>query len=161
MGDGSQVGNATISKSSHKNKIRNNQKENKIVKILLSCDSTEYDIALTLQSTFQQQFGYKVFLEVDDWKAQEEQDPMAFEDDFDSKLEGAAVLLVFEFGDSSISAWVMLEDTDKRNLREANPRKSFFPESIDFEKSFSRGIRVFQQILKTDFGLITSQSRNQ
>ena len=130
-----------------------------MVKILLSCDADDFEIALTLQSTFQEKFGYKVFLEVDDWKAQEEHDPLAFEDDFDNKLEGAAVLLVFEFGESSISAWVMLEDNDKRNTRNCNPRKSFFPEIIDFEKSFSYGIRVFEHILKTDFGLINTRSQ--
>ena len=129
-----------------------------MVKILLSCDATDLDIARTLQSTFQEQYGYKVFLEVEDWKNVQEDldDSQNFEDDFDNKLEGAAVLLIFEFGDSSISAWVMLEDTDKRDTRGCNPRKSFFPECIDFERGFSRGIRIFQQILKMDYGLITS-----
>ena len=135
-----------------------------MVKILLSCDADDFDIALTLQSTFQEQFGYKVFLEVDDWKNEQEDmnDSQNFEDDFDNKLEGAAVLLVFEFGESSLSAWVMLENTDKRDTRGCKPRASFFPETINFERGFSRGIRIFQQIMKTDYGLITtSKSYNQ
>lgn len=127
-----------------------------MVKVLLSCDADDIEIAQTLQTVIQGELGYKVMLDVDDWKQREnDNQSLAFADDFDSKLEGAAVLLVFEFGESSVSAWVMLEDTDERNTYNANPRKSWFPECVNFEPSFSRGLRIFQQILKSDFGLIT------
>ncbi|CAJ1949342.1 unnamed protein product [Cylindrotheca closterium] len=127
-----------------------------MVKILLSCDADDFDIALSLQALIQEELGYKVMLDVDDWKYEQENEnqSLAFADDFDNKLEGAAVLLVFEFGESSVSAWVMLEETDERNTRKANPRKSFFPESVNFEPSFTRGLRIFEQILKSDFGLV-------
>mmetsp|Transcript_40656 Transcript_40656/g.98237 ORF Transcript_40656/g.98237 Transcript_40656/m.98237 type:complete len:140 (+) Transcript_40656:27-446(+) len=127
-----------------------------MVKLLLSCDADDFDIALDLQSVIQEELGYKVMLDVDDWKQQEnDNQSLNFADDFDNKLEGAAVLLVFEFGESSVSAWVMLEEADERDTRNANPRKSWFPECINFEPSFSRGLRIFQKILQSDFGLIT------
>mmetsp|Transcript_2904 Transcript_2904/g.6849 ORF Transcript_2904/g.6849 Transcript_2904/m.6849 type:complete len:200 (+) Transcript_2904:129-728(+) len=122
-----------------------------MVKILLSCNVDTYDIATDLKADIQEQLGFKVALDVED----DSTNPEADEDDgFQQELTDAAVLLVFQFGDESISAWIMVEDTDDKSFEECKYEEMSFPEIINFSKSVQRGIRILRTIMVEDFGVI-------
>ncbi|CAJ1949334.1 unnamed protein product [Cylindrotheca closterium] len=116
--------------------------------ILLTCNSEDFDIALGLKSSIQCELGIKVSLHIEDDSDDED-------DHLDAVVELATVLLVFEFGDSNISAWVTINGMD---IAQSNYKESAFPEAIDFSKNFSKGIAVLDDILYTDFGLDTRAS---
>jgi len=120
-----------------------------MTKILLSCNSDTYDIAADLSDNIEKQLGFKVALDV------EHDDPVQSDADEvqEELLTEAAVLLVFQFGDERISAWVMIEDSDKR-CGGITYKESQFPETINFSKSVDRGIRIFRYIMVNEFGLI-------
>ena len=115
-----------------------------MAEILLTCNTEDFDVALCLKTSIQKELGIRVRLHVED----------SVDDDdegFDALIELATVLLVFEFGDSNISAWVTIPDMD---IAHSNYEESPFPEAIDFE-NFSKGIEVLDDILYTDFGFDT------
>ncbi|CAJ1949336.1 unnamed protein product [Cylindrotheca closterium] len=113
--------------------------------ILLTCNSEDFDIALCLKSSIQNELGIKVCLHIEDDSDDEDEG-------LDAMVELATVLLVFEFGDSNISAWVTIDGID---IAQSNYQQSAFPEAIDFSKNFAKGVAVLDDILYTDFGLDT------
>ncbi|KAL3943402.1 MAG: hypothetical protein SGBAC_002527 [Bacillariaceae sp.] len=115
--------------------------------ILLTCNSEDFDIALSLKASIQHELGIHVSLSLEDDSDDEDDD-----DSLSAMVEEATVLLVFEFGDSNISAWVTIDGVD---IAHSNYKESAFPEAIDFSKNFSKGIAVLDEILYEDFGVNT------
>ena len=126
-----------------------------MTKILLSCDADDFDIAVNLKFTIQEKLGFQVMLNVESWKETGDYDDEDY--DLDTQLASAAVLLVFHFGDTNISAWVMIEDSDEIRKHKPIERESFFPECIDFSRSFKRGIKTFASILRSDYGVVAKR----
>jgi hypothetical protein len=124
-----------------------------MTKILLSCDSPSFDDALKVKRGIEKSCGFSVVLDVKD----SEQNKASSEDfDIDHKLDGASLLLVFQFNHSNISAWVIFEEMDKEkrhSVQDVDSPKSYFPECIDFSKSFTEGLEDFMWVLESDFGL--------
>ncbi|CAJ1949346.1 unnamed protein product [Cylindrotheca closterium] len=120
-----------------------------MVKILLSCNTDTYEFASDIREDIQEQLGFKVALDVED---ESQNDPV--DDGFQEELEEAAVVLVFQIGDESISAWIMIEEADDKFSEECKYEETMFPEIIDFSKSFQRGIKILRHILVNDFGLV-------
>ncbi|KAL3943395.1 MAG: hypothetical protein SGBAC_002520 [Bacillariaceae sp.] len=112
--------------------------------ILLTCNSEDFDIAMTLKSSIEDELGIHVIIHIED------DSDYAPEDDLCAMIEHATVLLVFELGDSNISAWVTIDGVD---IAHSNYKESNFPEAIDFSENFAKGIAVLDSILYTDFGL--------
>lgn len=113
--------------------------------ILLTCNADEFDTALNLVENIQDQLGiYDVTLYVED---------DGYDEKFDAQIEESTVLLVFKFGESSISAWVTIKGI---NMEDSNYEQSPFPESIDFS-CVDKGIGIFENILYEDFGLNLAQ----
>eukprot|EP00526_Cylindrotheca_closterium_P020149 CAMPEP_0113658198 /NCGR_PEP_ID=MMETSP0017_2-20120614/31553_1 /TAXON_ID=2856 /ORGANISM="Cylindrotheca closterium" /LENGTH=129 /DNA_ID=CAMNT_0000572379 /DNA_START=76 /DNA_END=465 /DNA_ORIENTATION=- /assembly_acc=CAM_ASM_000147 len=129
-----------------------------MTKILLTCDSDDFDIALDLKFTIQEELGFKVILDVENWK-EVENNTHKNNDGLrvSQQLKSADHLLVFEFDESNISAWVMIEDTDEIHQHDKYEPEDYFPECIDFSDSFTKGMRVFKSILRSDFGLVATQ----
>ncbi|KAL3939635.1 MAG: hypothetical protein SGBAC_005682 [Bacillariaceae sp.] len=121
-----------------------------MVKILLSCNTETYDIASDLGAEIQQQLGFKVALDMEDESSHHDDDDSFHEEE----LSDASALLVFQFGDENISAWVTIEDTDEKSTAKSKHEESLFPEIINFSKSVERGIRILKIVLVQDFGLI-------
>ncbi|KAL3943396.1 MAG: hypothetical protein SGBAC_002521 [Bacillariaceae sp.] len=114
-----------------------------MISILLSCNSEDLDIALSLQSSIEDELGIDIFLQVEDDSDDED-------DGLDAMVELATVLLIFELGDSHISAWVTIDGVD---IAHSDYKESSFPEAIDFSKNFAKGIAVLEHILTEDFGI--------
>jgi len=114
-----------------------------MAEILLTCHSDDINNALRLKSSIQRKLVINVCLQVED-------DCEIEDEDFDAMIEQTTVLLVFELGDSNISAWVTIDGVD---IAHSNYEESAFPEAIDFTKNVSKGIAILDDILYTDFGL--------
>ncbi|KAL3936115.1 MAG: hypothetical protein SGBAC_008497 [Bacillariaceae sp.] len=133
-----------------------------MVKILLSCNSETYHIANDLRADIQQQLGFKVTLDVEDGSSSSHSDEDGDHESYfqEEEVTAATVLLIFDFGEESISAWVTIEDTDKISRTR---RVSFQEESeikiINFSSSFEKGIRMLRSILAQDFDLMERLSR--
>merc|ERR1719503_135003 len=106
----------TIQKGENKTQNAN------MVEILLTCNPQDLDNALVLKSSIQRKLEINVFLQVGD------------DEDLDDMVDQATVLLVFEFGDASISAWVTIDDVD---VADSNYEETSFPETIDCSKDVS------------------------
>mmetsp|Transcript_40652 Transcript_40652/g.98228 ORF Transcript_40652/g.98228 Transcript_40652/m.98228 type:complete len:138 (+) Transcript_40652:102-515(+) len=111
--------------------------------ILLTCSSEDFDVALCLKSSIKRELGIHVSLHVEDDSDDED-------GDLDELVELATVLLVFEFGDSNISAWVTIDGMD---IAHSNYEETPFPEAIDFSENLGKGIAILDNILYEDFGL--------
>lgn len=126
-----------------------------MTKILLSCDSGLFDIALDLKFIIQDTMGFKVVLNLDDWKKDipEYEKPIA--KDLETQLDGAAALVVFKLDESKISAWVIMEETDKICKHDSQMRESILlPECIDISDDFSCGIDAFKSTLESGYGIM-------
>ncbi|CAJ1949344.1 unnamed protein product [Cylindrotheca closterium] len=140
-----------------------------MTKTLLCCDYEDFDTALDLKFKIQEELGFKVMLDVEDWgttKQAENKNTRCKRNDnlrVSQELKRADVLLVFHFHEFNISAWVILENTDEiqqqhhDKAKKQAERKSYFPECIDFSDSFAEGITIFESILRTDYGLVATQ----
>jgi len=73
------------------------------------------------------------------------------EENLDVMVEETTVLLLFEFDDSCVSAWVTIDGVD--SISDSNYEESPFPESIDCSKDVSKGINVLDNILRNGFDL--------
>ena len=114
-----------------------------MIDILLTCDYDDHDVSLDLKRSLQRQYGFNVMLHVDSDYTKE---------DVDAKIEEATLLLIFDLGESNISAWIVIKGLG--NLcKSCEEEDNWFPESIDFSKSYSKGFRVFEDILHSDFGV--------
>ncbi|KAL3943400.1 MAG: hypothetical protein SGBAC_002525 [Bacillariaceae sp.] len=130
-----------------------------MVKILLSCNTDTYDIAKNLKAIIELQLGFNVALDMEDESSSHSDDE---EDSFqEDEVTEATVLLVFQFGDESISAWITIEETDEKYSEECKYEQDDFPEIINFSSSVSRGIRILKCILVQDFGLIVRSNEEQ
>lgn len=128
-----------------KRKITTDRHTANMADILLTCNADEFDTALNLVENIQDQLGiYDVTLYVED---------DGYDEKFDAQIEESTVLLVFKFGESSISAWVTIKGI---NMEDSNYEQSPFPESIDFS-CVDKGIGIFENILYEDFGLNLAQ----
>ncbi|KAL3943399.1 MAG: hypothetical protein SGBAC_002524 [Bacillariaceae sp.] len=131
--------------------------------ILLSCNVDEYDKAQMIQIEIEEELGFRVIMDVEDSQqhcTEHTTDELNSRDSFealDSNLKEAAVLLVFQFIDCNISAWVMIEDDDEWKpgfvRKEDGDDDGFFPECVNFSNSIEEGMAVFEDILKNDLGL--------
>ena len=118
-----------------KHKTKTSNVQTNMANILLTCNSKDFDIALCLKSSIQHELGIHVSLHIED-------DSDDDDEGLDAMVELATVLLVFEFGDSNISAWVTIDG-------HSNYKESAFPEAIDFTENFAKGIAVLEDILYT------------
>lgn len=122
-----------------------------MTRILLSCDSPSYENALEVKRGIEKYSNFSVALDIEDWETYNKSstDP----NDLDSKLAGADLLLVFQFKNSNMSVWVMLDGDADQTDHDDDFKESFFPECVDFSESFDEGIDEFMFILESDFGL--------
>mmetsp|Transcript_43696 Transcript_43696/g.105396 ORF Transcript_43696/g.105396 Transcript_43696/m.105396 type:complete len:110 (+) Transcript_43696:146-475(+) len=89
-----------------------------MTKILLSCNADDYDNSQKIQAAIQEQLGFTVMMDVEGLQQEnnEHDNEESSDEALDNNLEAAAVLLVFQFRDSNMSAWVMIEDNDERQV---------------------------------------------
>ena len=111
-----------------------------MVEILLTFNTADVDNAIVLKSSIQRKLDINVLLQGD-----------IEDEDLDTMVEEATVLLVFEFDGSSISAWITIDGVD--SISDSNYEESPFPESIDCSKDVSKAINVLDSILYNDFDL--------
>lgn len=138
-----------------------NTTQTKMTVILLSCNADEYDKAQMIQIEIEEELGFTVIMDVEDYQQQQQHHHCTTTRDsfeaLDSNLKEAAELLVFQFIDCNISAWVMIEDDDEWKpgfvRKEDDDDDDFFPECVNFSNSIEEGMAVFEDILKNDLGL--------
>mmetsp|Transcript_43697 Transcript_43697/g.105397 ORF Transcript_43697/g.105397 Transcript_43697/m.105397 type:complete len:216 (+) Transcript_43697:62-709(+) len=129
-----------------------------MTKILLSCNADDYDNSQKIQAAIQEQLGFTVMMDVEGLQQEnnEHDNEESSDEALDNNLEAAAVLLVFQFRDSNMSAWVMIEDNDERIpgfVRNDNV-DDYFPDCVNFSTSIAAGMAAFEDILNHDLGLV-------
>ena len=120
----------------------------KMIEMLLTCDYDDYDAALDLERTLQRHYGFTVMLHVDNDCSNNNT-----KQDIDAKIEKTTKLLVFQLGESNISAWIIVTGLDEEDCTIYQDDVMLLPECIDFSESSSSGIQVLEDILYVDFGI--------